>query len=385
MCGRRAASDHQVLMPEWVDQLALVLSSISLVSSVLFIAVSIVARRYCDKSSDKRLMLLTIFTWIGASDILLSAAWIMPNGSAAGSSTFHCYLYMQLYFLGYMSTSVWTIAMAWYLRLMFLDVQSSANELHAYAWRLHRYVHVAAWLMPLACAPLFYFDCLLVADEQARYEQMNQTANLRQMSSELRWVNAGYFFALVLTPSITIGYCSYSYCRLHFGFMHGLGLSRVASAEHEQEDSALGTTELRIKALLAKVSRVDRNLTSYLVAYVFCHTPPTVLCNFPAFLANALDFYFELPWQVMLTWFISQPLQGFLNAALLARQALAGPSRRKETPSAASHRSTAVGSVRHPSAAPSRRSVRHPSGRLLELTYLGTEVVQSDDSHTAPL
>ena len=129
---------------------------------------------------------------------------------------------------------------------------------------------------------------------------------------------------------------------------------------------ALGVSEERLRALVSKVVGLDRRLTSYLLAYLFCQVPPAVGCWLPSFLANVFDFYYDWPWQVTTIWFISQPLTGMANALVFAHHAATSA---RELRSERLAHSVMLSSDRASAMAPTKRgSQRFPGTQLVEWT-----------------
>lgn len=287
---------------------------------------------------------LQILACIGLSDAVFSAGWVaafvtgtgMPQG-LRGMEMLHlsvtpvaCSTINSTLTLSLLSQSTWAAVLAWYLGQALIQVRSPGE------WWLRRYrVHAAAWILPVACSFLIYGVIEDVCFEDGNGDGGNGT-NASVPSLSFTDLNASVpslpstdlavaapggddpaardpdatdaFIVLVLiVPLGALVYTLYTYMRIIVSF-------RFCAV----------TAEVRY----SRVHKMEFRLTSYLAAFLVCQVCAMAyhLCSLLPWDADPVPysaplFYEESQGWLLWAWYLTQPMQGLVDALVYAHHA----------------------------------------------------------------
>ena len=199
MCGRRPQAD-QPAMPHWVNEMSIVLSSISCAASLLLVTATLLGRRRLRNKRPDQMFILRILTWVGISDLILSFAWCLPELTLAWAPKDQCIVNNQVYNLGVNSTGVWTIAFAYFLKNALLQTSERDTTSSRAAMRLPL-VHLAAWGIPALMFVPIYFEC---TEQQAHESEHRSNSSSTEddtsvgMSASMSAASAFFYLSLLL-------------------------------------------------------------------------------------------------------------------------------------------------------------------------------------------
>jgi len=283
---------------------------------------------------------LQILACIGLSDAVFTTGWLaafitgtgMPQ-SLRGMQMLHlsvspvaCSTINATLTLSLLAQSTWAAVLAWYLAQALIQVRPPDD------WWLRRYrVHAAAWILPIACSFLIYgvIEDVCFEDGDGLNGTNTSAGNMSSIDLTVGNLSSTHlavaapdgtdpaaddpdatdaFIVLVLiVPLGALVYTLYTYVRIMLSFRF----------------CAL-TAEVRY----SHVNKMEFRLTSYLAAFLVCQVCSMAyhLCSLLPWNADPVPFsaplfYEESQGWLLWAWYLTQPMQGLVDALVYLHHA----------------------------------------------------------------